>query len=208
MTEDVKPTRAAELELKEKIELAESGHSILEKKRDSLIHEFMDMAEDARGFQGEMSNLFRKAKREMDRAVAFESSERLESISMTVKQFPSVEITSRNIMGVQVPEIESENFVRNLDERGLSLLSSTARIDEAINAFEKLLEKVVEFAETETALIKLLEEIDSTRRRVNALEEKVIPEMKDALNYVSQALEESAREETFRMKKIKEKTES
>lgn len=208
MAEDVKPTRAAELELKEKIELAESGHSILEKKRDSLIHEFMEMAEDAKGFQGEMSELFTKAQRELDRAVAFEGSGRLESVSLAVNQFPSVEITSRNIMGVQVPEIESENFVRNMDDRGLSLLSSTARIDEAIDAFEKLLEKVVEFAETETALIKLLEEIDSTRRRVNALEEKVIPEMKNSLNYVSQALEESAREETFRMKKIKEKTDS
>jgi V/A-type H+-transporting ATPase subunit D len=207
MAQDVKPTRAEELRLKEQIELAESGHSILEKKRDSLIHDFMEMADDARDVQGEMADTFKRAKKDLDRAIAFEGSEKLRSIAMAVDQTPQVELESRNLMGVKVPDIKSEEVRRDVDERGYSMYSSTSTIDEAVDSYEELLEKVIELAETETALIKLLDEIDKTKRRVNALEEKVIPEMKDAMNYVSQVLEESDREETFRLKKIKEKSE-
>ncbi|MDY6771064.1 MAG: V-type ATP synthase subunit D [Candidatus Nanohaloarchaea archaeon] len=206
MAQDVKPTRAEELRLKEQIELAESGHSILEKKRDSLIHDFMEMADDARDVQGEMADQFRQAQEDLDRAIAFEGSEKLRSIAMAVDQTPQVELESKNLMGVKVPLISSEQVHRDIDERGYSILSSTATIDQAVDSYEELLERVIELAETETALIKLLDEIDKTKRRVNALEEKVIPEMKEAMNYVSQVLEESEREETFRLKKIKEKT--
>ncbi|MDY6778514.1 MAG: V-type ATP synthase subunit D [Candidatus Nanohaloarchaea archaeon] len=206
MSQDVKPTRAEELRLKERIELAESGHSILEKKRDSLIHDFMEMADEAKDVQSGLADAFREAKQQLGRAIAFEGSEKLRSIAMAVEQSPQVELTSRNLMGVQVPDIGSESINRKMDERGFSIYSSTSRIDETAAAYEKLLEQVIEYAETETALIKLLDEIDKTKRRVNALEEKVIPELKDSLNYVSQTLEESEREETFRLKKIKEKT--
>jgi len=206
MAQDVKPTRAEELRLKEQIELAESGHSILEKKRDSLIHDFMEMAEDARDVQGEMADAYVAAQGELDKAIAFEGADRLRSIALAVDQTPKVEIESRNLMGVTVPRIASENVIRPIDERGYSLASSTSRIDQTVTRHEELLEKIIEYAETETALMKLLDEIDKTKRRVSALEEKVIPEMRSSLDYVSQVLEESEREETFRMKKIKEKT--
>jgi V/A-type H+-transporting ATPase subunit D len=207
MTTDVKPTRAEELKLKEKIELAESGHSILEKKRDSLIHSFMELVDEAKDVQEEQTEAFIHAQEELSKAIAFEGSERLESIATAIDQTPQIELESRNLMGVKVPDIKSENVRRKLHERGFSVLSSTSRIDETISAYEELLEKVIEFAETETGLIKLLDEIEKTKRRVSALEEKVIPEMQESLNYVSQVLEESEREETFRMKKIKEKSE-
>lgn len=206
MAQDVKPTRAEELRLKEQIELAESGHSILEKKRDSLIHDFMEMAEDARDVKGKMVDSYIDAQQELDKAIAFEGRDQLRSIALAVDQVPQVEIESRNLMGVTVPKIASENVVRPIDERGYSLASSTSRIDEAVTRYEQLLDEIIQYAETETALMKLLDEIEKTKRRVNALEEKVIPEMKGSLDYVSQVLEESEREETFRMKKIKEKT--
>jgi V/A-type H+-transporting ATPase subunit D len=207
MAKDVKPTRAEELRLKDKIELAESGHSILEKKRDSLIHDFMEMAGEAKDVQDELVASFVQAEEDLNKAIAFEGSEMLRSIAMAVDQTPQIELESKNLMGVEVPRINAEMVGREPHERGYSVLSSTSRIDRAVSSYEKLLEQIIEYAETETALIKLLDEIDKTKRRVNALEEKVIPEMKGSLEYVSQVLEESAREETFRMKKIKEKNE-
>lgn len=207
MSNDVKPTRAEELRLKEQIELAESGHSILEKKRDSLIHEFMDLVEEAKDTKGALDEQFQAAERTLKEAKAIESADRLRSLAAASEHEPEVSVESRNIMGVLVPHIEAGSIVRQPEERGFGLLSSTPAIDEVVDAYEALIETVIEAAEIETALMKLLDEIDSTKRRVNALENRVIPMRKDQLDYVSQHLEESEREETFRMKKIKEKTE-
>ncbi|MCJ7479324.1 MAG: V-type ATP synthase subunit D [Candidatus Nanohaloarchaeota archaeon QJJ-7] len=207
MAEDVKPTRAEELRLKEQIELAESGHSILEKKRDSLIHEFMDLVGEAKDTKGEVADRFSIARKRMKEAKAVEGADRLRSVAMATEQEPDIELESRNIMGVKVPRIESEEVELDLGERGFGLLSGSAALDEVIQAYEDLISAVIEAAEIETALMKLLDEIDSTKRRVNALENRVIPERKDQLDYVSQYLEENEREETFRLKKIKEKGE-
>lgn len=204
MAKDVKPTRAEELRLKEQIELAESGHSILEKKRDSLIHEFMELVDEARDTKGEVSERFATAQKRLKEAKALEGADRLRSIATASDREISVEVESRNIMGVNVPRIESERSDVDLGERGFGLLSGSPALDEAIQAYEDLLEVIVEAAEIETALMKLLDEIDATKRRVNALENRVIPERKEQLDYVSQYLEENEREETFRLKKIKE----
>ncbi len=203
MAQDVKPTRAEELRLKEQIELAESGHSILEKKRDSLIHEFMDLVEEARDTKGEVSDTFARARRKLSEAKAVEGVDRLRSVAMATEHEPEVELESRNIMGVTVPRIASEHVDVALGERGVGLLSGSQAMDEAIDAYEDLIQVIIEAAEIETALMKLLDEIDATKRRVNALENRVIPERKAQLDYVSQYLEENEREETFRMKKIK-----
>lgn len=207
MSKDVKPTRAEELRLKEQIELAESGHSILEKKRDSLIHEFMDLVDEAKDTKGEVSDQFNLAQTRLSEAKALEGIDTLRSIATATENEPVIELESRNIMGVLVPRIKSESMQQAMEDRGYGVLSGSPAIDEAVSAYEVLIEKVIEAAEIETALMKLLDEIDSTKRRVNALENRVIPDTKDKLAYVSQHLEENEREETFRMKKIKEKTE-
>ncbi|MDY6768855.1 MAG: V-type ATP synthase subunit D [Candidatus Nanohaloarchaea archaeon] len=204
MAQDVKPTRAEELRLKEQIELAESGHSILEKKRDSLIHEFMELVDEAQDTKGTVSEQFRVAQRKLAEVKAVEGADRLRSLAMVADQEPEVELESRNIMGVTVPRIASESADVALGDRGYGLLSGSQAVDDAVQAYEELIEAVIEAAEIETALMKLLDEIDSTKRRVNALENRVIPERKKQLDYVSQYLEENEREETFRMKKIKE----
>lgn len=207
MAEDVKPTRAEELRLKDQIDLAESGHSILEKKRDSLIHEFMELVGDAKDTKSQVAEQFGEAQQKVKEAKALEGADMLRSIAMATEHEPEVELESRNIMGVLVPRISADIESTSLDDRGFGLLSGSAAIDEAIESYEELIKLVIEAAEIETALMKLLDEIDATKRRVNALENRVIPMRKRQLDYVSQYLEENEREETFRMKKIKEKGE-
>jgi len=88
-------------------------------------------------------------------------------------------------------------------DRGYGMLGTSAVIDEAAEAFEELVEAVIEAAEIETTMKRLLDEIESTKRRVNALEFKVIPELTEASDFIKMRLDEMEREELFRLKKIK-----
>jgi len=124
-----------------------------------------------------------------------------------LKEHPELTTQSKNIMGVVVPEIESSKVKKSLDERGYGVLGTSARIDEAADAYEELLEQIILAAEVETAMKKMLDEIETTKRRVNALEFKLLPELRDNKEYIEQKLEEQEREEIFRLKKIKAKKE-
>lgn len=207
MAEDVKPTRSEELRLKERIELAENGHEILEKKRDGLIHEFMEVVGDARDVNQELADLYSEARLKLLLAKVYDGEDSIRANAMPITSEPEITTETQNIMGVVVPEIESEKIKKPILDREYGLSASTSRIDSTADKFEELLEKIVEAAETQTKILRLLEEIEKTKRRVNALEHKTIPEMKESLDYVSQTLEESEREETFRMKKVKEMAE-
>lgn len=204
MSQDVKPTRSEELRLKESIELAENGHGILEKKRDGLIVEFMEIAGDAREVNQELADVYSEARLKLLLAKVYDGEDSIRANAFPITQEPKISSTTQNIMGVVVPEIEGDSIRRDIMEKEYGITSATSRIDSTADKFEELLEKVVEAAETQTKILKLLNEIEKTKRRVNALEHKVIPEQKEALDKISQMLEEKEREETFRMKKIKE----
>lgn len=207
MSQDVKPTRSEELRLKERINLAENGHEILEKKRDGLIHEFMEIIGDAQDTNQELANIYSEARLKLMLAKVYDGEDTLLANTLNVQNEPEIKAETQNIMGVVVPEIESEEVRRTVTEREYGLTTSTSRIDAVADKYEELIEKIIEAAETQTKVLKLLDEIEKTKRRVNALEHKTIPEMKEDLGYVSQTLEESEREETFRMKKVKEMSE-
>ena len=96
-------------------------------------------------------------------------------------------------------------LVPTIQERGIGLIGGSAYIDEAADAYSDLIQNIVKAAEMEATLKKLLAEIESTKRRVNALEFKVIPEMKEAQTFIQLRLEEMEREETFRLKRFKNK---
>ena len=106
-------------------------------------------------------------------------------------------------MGVVVPQIKVSTIQKSVEERGYGLIGTSVRIDESVHAFEKLAEKVLEAAELETTMKKLLDEIESTKRRVNALEFKVIPNLEEIASYITLRLEELERENVFRLKRIK-----
>ncbi len=205
MAQDVKPTRSEELRLKERIELAENGHDILEKKRDGLIHEFMEVVGEARDVNQELADTYSQARLKMLLAKIYDGEDTLRANALSATEEPEVSSSAENIMGVVVPEIESEKDIqKHILDREYGITSSTSRIDSTADKHEELLEHIIDAAETQTKLLRLLDEIEKTKRRVNALEHKVIPEMSNALDTVQQVLEESEREETFRMKKIKD----
>ncbi|WP_435094520.1 V-type ATP synthase subunit D [Halorubrum sp. N11] len=207
MAKDVKPTRKNLMAIEDRIELSERGHDTLEQKRDGLIMEFMDILDQAQDVRSDVSETYETAQRKIDMARAMEGDVAVRGAAAALKEHPEITTQSKNIMGVVVPQIESSKVRKSLDERGYGLLGSSARIDEAADAYEALLEKVILAAEVETAMKKMLTEIETTKRRVNALEFTLLPTLYENQEYIEQKLEEQEREEIFRMKKIKAKKE-
>jgi len=207
MAEDVKPTRKNLMAIEDRIELSERGHDTLEQKRDGLIMEFMDILDQAQDVREDLNANYETAQRKLDMARAMEGDVAVRGAAAALQTHPEITTQSKNIMGVVVPQIESSKVRKSLDERGYGLLGSSARIDEAADAYEQLLETIILAAEVETAMKKMLTEIETTKRRVNALEFKLLPDLYDNQEYIEQKLEEQEREEIFRMKKIKAKKE-
>jgi V/A-type H+-transporting ATPase subunit D len=208
MAKDVKPTRKNLMQIEERIELSERGHDTLEKKRDGLIMEFMDILDQAQDVRADLDEKYEQAQHAIDMARAMDGDVAVRGAAAALKDHPELTTQSKNIMGVVVPEIESSKVKKSLDERGYGVLGTSARIDEAAEAYEELLQQIILAAEVETAMKKMLDEIETTKRRVNALEFKLLPDLRDNQEYIEQKLEEQEREEIFRMKKIKDKKEA
>ncbi len=207
MAEDVKPTRKNLMEIEERIEFSERGHDTLEQKRDGLIMEFMDILDQAQEVRSDLEADYERAQRKLNMARSMEGDVAVRGAAAALEEHPEITIQSKNIMGVVVPEIESTKVKKSLDQRGYGVLGTSARIDEAAAAYEDLLEQIILAAEVETAMKKMLDEIEKTKRRVNALEFKLLPELRENRDYIEQKLMEQEREETFRLKKIKDKKE-
>ena len=208
MAKDVKPTRKELMQIEDRIDLSERGHDTLEKKRDGLIMEFMDILDQAQDVRSEMDESYDRAQHAINMARAMDGDVAVRGAAAALKEHPELTTQSKNIMGVVVPQIESSKVRKSLDERGYGVMGTSARIDEAADAYEELIEYIILAAEVETAMKKMLEEIETTKRRVNALEFKLLPELHDNKEYIEQKLEEQEREEIFRMKKIKNKKEA
>ncbi|NHN60828.1 MULTISPECIES: V-type ATP synthase subunit D [Halorussus] len=207
MANDVKPTRKNLMQIEDRIELSERGHDTLEQKRDGLIMEFMDILDQAQDVRAGLEDNYEVAQQKINMARAMEGDVAVRGAAAALEEHPEITTESKNIMGVVVPQIESSKVKKGLDERGYGVLGTSARIDEAAEAYEELLESIILAAEVETAMKKMLTEIETTKRRVNALEFKLLPELKENQEYIEQKLEEQEREEIFRLKKIKAKKE-
>ncbi len=201
--DNVKPTRSELIELKKKIKLSQSGHKLLKMKRDGLILELFAILEKAKDIRAEVEKQFSVASQKLAIAKSVEGVVVVRSTAFALKDTPRLELESKNVMGVVVPKIEASSVHKNLDEHGYGIIGTSSRIDEAVDAYEILVEKVILAAEIETTMKKLLEDIEKTKRRVNALEFKVIPELTEAKDFIVLRLEEMERENTFRLKRIK-----
>ena len=202
-TSDVKPTRMELIETKRKIKLSKSGYKLLKMKRDGLIMEFFELLPKVKDLRSQLSALYSDAMEKLAIAVAADGKTALESAANCLNKAPEVELSSKNIMGVVVPSVEVTAVEKSLEDRGYGLIGTSIRVDEAVHAFEMLSEMIILAAEGETTMKKLLDEIESTKRRVNALEFKVIPNLEEVAKYISFRLEELERESIFGLKRIK-----
>ncbi|MAY04062.1 MAG: V-type ATP synthase subunit D [Euryarchaeota archaeon] len=205
MALDIKPTRSELIKLKGRIKQTKNGYKLLKMKRDGLFHEFRQLLAVMIEAKREITEAFRLAKQRIDLANAIEGGLAVRAAAIANSAHPEVEVERRNIMGVVVPSVSGTNLKSTFEERGVGFIGSSPYIDEASDSFSELIEKIVTAAEMEATLKRLLEEIEATKRRVNALEFKVIPELEEAKVFIQLRLEEMEREETFRLKRFKNK---
>lgn len=202
---DVTPTRSVLLDLKRRTKLSQSGHKILKMKRDGLIIEFFEVLEKARQMRAGVASDFQSAMKKITIAEAVDGEVKVRGAAYALKVFPTVQISSKNIMGMALPRVTATDVHTDLLHKGYGVIETSAYIEEAAAAFEKLLETLVRAAEVETTMKKMLDEIEKTKRRVNALEYKIIPELEESQKFVRSRLEEMERDNTIRLKHLKGK---
>ncbi|MCS5535536.1 MAG: V-type ATP synthase subunit D [Candidatus Poseidoniales archaeon] len=205
MALDIQPTRSELINLKRRIKQTENGYKLLKMKRDGLFHEFRSLLTEMIEAKEGLVVTYRQAKRAISLASAIEGGLMVKSAAIAVAEHPEVEVRRHNIMGVVVPKVEGHHLSQSMAERGLGLVGGSPYLDEAADSYGALIVSIVKAAEMESTLKRLLVEIESTKRRVNALEFKVIPEMEEARDFIQLRLEEVEREETFRLKRFKNK---
>lgn len=203
LIEGVNPTRMELLKLKERVKLARKGHKLLKEKRDALVMELFDVIEEARGIRGNVERLLREAFEHLIIAESVMGVLTTQEAAMSVEESVGVDFANKNIMGVLVPLIEARREKKTVIERGYELRETSAKLDEATDKFEDSIEPILKLAEIETSVKLLAEEIEKTKRRVNALEYIVIPRLENTTKYIEMRLDEMERENFFRLKRIK-----
>lgn len=201
--EQVNPTRMELIKKRAQIKLAEQGRDLLREKMDALIQEFFHIMVSVSKSREELETAAVAAQRSLCVAEAVDDLTALKSASFATKRFLTLEIRGKNIMGVPVPLVERKTVTKSVLERGYSMIGTSGRIDETAERYEAELDLIIGLAETETSLRRLGDEIQMNRRRVNALEQVLIPELKRQAKYIKISIEEREREDLYRLKKVK-----
>ncbi|WP_456484163.1 V-type ATP synthase subunit D [Methanopyrus kandleri] len=201
--EDVNPTRMELLKLQDRIELAKKGHKLLKEKRDALIMEFFEMVKRASEIREQAVEKLMEAYSKLAAAKVTVGEIGVERASMATGEEIKVDVGSRNVMGVVVPIIE-----RVSEDGGSKVVygfaDTSGALDEAMRAFTEAIDAVLELAEIEETLRLMAEEIERTKRRVNALEHIVIPRLENTEKYIEMKLDEQERENFVRLKRVKD----
>jgi V/A-type H+-transporting ATPase subunit D len=185
------------------IKMAEQGRDLLRQKMDVLVREFFHVMESFSQSRDEFETVASDAQRSLLMAQAVDDSIALKSAAFATRKSILLEIREKNVMGVSVPVIEKKRASKNILERGYGVIGTSGRIDETAEKFEAELDMLIDLAEKETAMRRIGSEIRMNRRRVNALEQMLIPELKRQSRYIKMAIEEREREDLFRLKKVK-----
>jgi V/A-type H+/Na+-transporting ATPase subunit D len=207
---NVNPTRMELTTLKKRLSTASRGHKLLKDKQDELMRRFIDLVklnnELRKSVEEELGNSFK----EFVMASAVMSSEFMEEAVVYPKEKISLEVQSKNIMSVNVPVMQ---FRRELegDEGSIypyGFAHTSAELDGAIEKLYSILPKLLQLAEVEKTCQLMADEIEKTRRRVNALEYMTIPQLKETIKYIKMKLDENERGNLTRLMKVKSMMES
>lgn len=198
---NIKPTRQEALRLKKSIKTASRGHSLLTDKRDGLIRQFLAIIREVIELRKAINDPLLQAIQLFQFAEAKTSPEYLEELGQVSEARVTVAKTMLNIMGVKVPEL---SYSISGDPFQYGIIQVPKDLDESLLKLQDIFPRLIELAEKEFTARKLAEEIETTRRRVNALEYVIIPEMREDLKFILSSLDELTRQEKVTIMKVKE----
>lgn len=199
---NVKLTRLELMKNKSRIKIAERGLELLKMKRASLVLAFFNLTKEINLLMGNLKEMIDNSKTSIKLAEIYSGRIQVERIAAEQSNI-GISIEAQNIMGVKIPNVKIED----VSEKDISyqLVSIPASVHDAKNHFSKTFKMLIEIAEKENSLRKLLNEIDKLNRRSNAIESMAIPDMKNKVKYINQGLEDIERDQLISLKFIKGK---
>ena len=201
----VSPTRMELTRLKGKLRTAQRGHKLLKDKRDELMKQFLETVREVRALRAEVEEELMTVHGAFTVASALMSSEAMEQALLYPKQSVVLTQTTQNIMSVNVPVYDFQTQTRSdSDIYPYGFAATSGELDTAVDALGKVFRKLLKLAEIEKSAQLMAEEIEKTRRRVNALEYVVIPNTQENIRYITMKLDENERANTIRLMKVKD----
>lgn len=202
MVQKLSPTKANLIYLKNQLKLAEEGHDLLERKRNVIMRELVGMIKDAQKLQEEINRVFEKAYESLRYACLDLGMEVIEEIGLSVPEYENLSVRMRSVMGVEVPEIVEVELPEQIP---YGIHRTNSALDRAYVSFREVLSLIIKVALLENAVYRLAYEAKKVRKRVSALENVVIPDIKENLKRIQETLEEWSKEDFVRLKLIKER---
>ena len=201
----INPTRMELTRLKGRLKTAQRGHKLLKDKRDELMKQFMDVVRENRALRKRVEEGLMRAHGAFTVAAALMSPEMLEQSLLYPKQSVELDMTFENVMSVDVPRYHFHTASQEPGEiYPYGFAQTSGELDDAVDAMAQVFEDMLKLAEVEKTSQLLAEEIEKTRRRVNALEYVKIPEMQQNIKYITMKLDENERANTIRLMKVKD----
>ena len=203
---NVKPTRMELSNLKSRLVLSTRGHKLLKDKQDELMRQFINLIRENNILRDEVEKELTASMRSFVVAKSLLNEAFIEELFAVPATAVVLDIQEKNIMSVVVPQM---NFsIAAEDEKSTDLqygyVNSNGELDDAIKKIEDILPKLLKLSEIEKTCQLLADEIEKTRRRVNALEYKMIPQLQETIRYIQMKLEENERSSIVRMMKVKD----
>ncbi len=201
---NVNPTRMEMTRLKKLHKTATRGHKLLKDKLDELMKQFLEVVKENKRLREEAETALEKAYKSFIIARAVMSNEYLGEALMMPKQSVSVDVSQKNVMSVNVPIFDFKTVGNEREIYPYGLAFTSGELDSATEAFASAMEPLLKLAESEKTAQLMAQEIEKTRRRVNALENVMIPNYEETIKYISMKLEENDRASTTRLMKVKD----
>ncbi len=197
----INPTRQELLRLKKRLVLARKGHKLLKDKQDELVRNFLEIIEETKKLRIEADEEIQSVYQSFSIAEGIVGGPVLESLFAVPGAGTELKSKTKSIMNLKVPEFEAEITGDPFD---YGTARSSVTVDRSVRRYGNLLETLLKLAEREKTSILLAEEIEKTRRRVNALEYILIPNITDTIKYITMKLSEMERSALTRIMKVKD----
>lgn len=203
--DNVSPTRMNMLARKAQIKFASDGVQLLEGKREALLKELIERARELRALRNELHQLGRKAVVAMAIARGVRGTHEVRSAAVAGQRELKIAVKTEKVWGLSLGDIEQFDVVRHPANRGVGLLDVSPQIVEASVASETMVAQMLVCAPKEQNLQIIGEEVRKVSRRINALNEYLLPKLREEVRTIARVLDEREREDTFRLKRIKKK---
>ncbi len=200
----VNPNRMELMRLKNQLKTARRGHKLLKDKRDELMRQFLILVKENAALRRRVEELLRNAGGELMLAAVSMPQPVIETALFSGRSGLSCQMRVDNVMSVRVPEFIFEDTKITANQLPYSLSGTTGELDQAIGALQQALPAMIELANIEKKTQLMADEIESTRRRVNSLEHRLIPDLEDTIRSITMKMDENERGNLTRLMKVKD----